>query len=245
VDVVAAEDTRHTVKLLNHYGISKPLVSYWGEKEKVKAEEVLKRLRQGESVALVSDAGTPGISDPGGVLIRQALGEGIAVVPVPGPSALVTALSISGIPTENFTFIGFLPSKKGQRKRILKDLALEPATLVFYESPHRVIDTLIDMEEAFGKERGAALIKELTKIHEEVFRGTLSDVLDALEEATIMGEYVIVVKGRSGGHVSAEEALEEVLALVKKGMGRKEAAKTVATQYGLSSKELYDGSLKK
>jgi len=243
--VVAAEDTRHSVKLLNHYGITKPLVSYWGEKEKVKAEEVMKRLRQGESVALVSDAGTPGISDPGGVLIRLALGEGMDVVPIPGPSALVTALSISGLPTELFTFIGFLPSKQGQRKRILKDLALEPATLVFYESPHRVIDTLIDMEEAFGKERGAALIKELTKMHEEVFRGTLSEVLDALEEATVVGEYVIVIEGRTGGHVSAEEALEEVLALVKKGMGRKEAAKTVASQYGLSSKELYDGSLNK
>lgn len=243
--MVAAEDTRHSVKLLNHYGITKPLVSYWGEKEKVKAEEVMKRLRQGESVALVSDAGTPGISDPGGVLIRLALGEGMDVVPIPGPSALVTALSISGLPTELFTFIGFLPSKQGQRKRILKDLALEPATLVFYESPHRVIDTLIDMEEAFGKERGAALIKELTKMHEEVFRGTLSEVLDALEEATVVGEYVIVIEGRTGGHVSAEEALEEVLALVKKGMGRKEAAKTVASQYGLSSKELYDGSLNK
>jgi 16S rRNA (cytidine1402-2'-O)-methyltransferase len=160
VDVVAAEDTRHTLKLLNHYGISKPLVSYWGEKEKVKSKEVLKRLRSGESVALVSDAGTPGISDPGGVLIREALAEGIEVVPVPGPSALVTALSVSGLPTETFTFIGFLPSRKNPRKQILKDLSLESATLVFYESPHRVIDTLIDMEEAFGKERGAALIKE-------------------------------------------------------------------------------------
>ncbi len=245
VDVVAAEDTRHTLKLLNHFGISKPLLSYWGEKEKVKSKEVLGRLRNGESVALVSDAGTPGISDPGAVLIREALAEGIEVVPVPGPSALVAALSVSGLPTETFTFVGFLPSKKNQRKQILKDLSLESATLVFYESPHRVVDTLIDMEEAFGKEREAALTKELTKVHETVLRGTLSEVLDELEETTIAGEYVIIVKGRDKGHVSAEEALEEVMALIKKGMGRKEAAKTVASQYGLSSKELYDGSLKK
>jgi 16S rRNA (cytidine1402-2'-O)-methyltransferase len=245
VDVVAAEDTRHTLKLLNHFGISKPLVSYWGEKEKVKSKEVLKRLRSGESVALVSDAGTPGISDPGGVLIREALSEGISVVPVPGPSALVTALSISGLSTETFTFIGFLPSRKNQRRQILKDLSLESATLVFYESPHRVVDTLIDMENAFGKERGATLIKELTKVHETVLRGTLSEVLDELEEATIAGEYVIIVEGREEGHVDIEEALDEVISLIKKGMGRKEAAKTVASHYGLSSKELYDRSLKK
>jgi 16S rRNA (cytidine1402-2'-O)-methyltransferase len=242
--VVAAEDTRHTVKLLNYFGISKPLVSYWGEKEKVKAAEVLQKLRKGQSVALVSDAGTPGISDPGGVLIRKALDEGMDVVPVPGPSALVTALSISGLPTEVFTFIGFLPSKKNQRKKALKGLSLESATLVFYESPHRVIDTLIDMEDAFGGERRVALIRELTKVHEEILRGSLSTVLDRLEEATIAGEYVIVLEGREKGHVSADEALSEVLSLIKKGMGRKEAAKTVARQYGLSSKTLYDRSLR-
>ena len=178
--MVAAEDTRHTVKLLNYFGISKPLVSYWGEKEKVKAAEVLRKLREGQSVALVSDAGTPGISDPGGVLIRKALDEGIDVVPVPGPSALVTALSISGLPTEIFTFIGFLPSKKNQRKKVLKDLSLESATLVFYESPHRVIDTLIDMEDAFGGERRVALIRELTKIHEEILANSEA-VMGALQ----------------------------------------------------------------
>ncbi len=242
--MVAAEDTRRTIKLLNHFGISKPLISYWGEKEKAKTEEVLKKLHLGQSVALVSDAGTPGISDPGGVLIRKALDEGMDVVPVPGPSALVTALSISGLPTEIFTFIGFLPSKKNQRKKALKDLSLEAATLVFYESPHRVIDTLIDMEDAFGGERRVALIRELTKIHEEILRGDISTVLDRLEEATIAGEYVIVLEGRAKGHVSEDEALLEVLLLIKKGMGRKESAKTVAKQYGLSSKTLYDRSLR-
>lgn len=243
MDVIAAEDTRHTLKLLNHYGISKPMVSYWGEKEKTRTADVLKRLGKGESVALVSDAGTPGISDPGGVLINKALEEGFDVVPVPGPSALVTALSVSGLPTENFKFIGFLPAKKNQRKSVLKELALEGVTMVFYESPHRIIDTLIDMEDAFGGDRKAALIKELTKIHEEIIRSGLSDVLDRLEEATVAGEYVIVVAGRTAGHPGLEEALGEVASLIKKGMGRKQAAKTVAAQYGLSSKELYDRSL--
>jgi 16S rRNA (cytidine1402-2'-O)-methyltransferase len=244
-DAVAAEDTRRTRKLLSHFGLSKPLVSYWGEKEKARAEEVMGKLLSGLSVALVSDAGTPGISDPGAVLVRRALDEGVEVVPVPGPSALVTALSISGLPTEEFTFIGFLPSKKGQRQRALKDLSLEPRTLVFYESPHRVADMLMDMEEAFGGDRGAAVARELTKLHEEVYRGALSSVLDRLEKAEIAGEYVIVVEGKKKGPRSPGEALEEVRALMKKGMGRKEAVNTVAAEYGLSKKELYQGSLER
>jgi 16S rRNA (cytidine1402-2'-O)-methyltransferase len=240
--VIAAEDTRHTVKLLNHYGISKPIVSYWGEKEKVKAEEVIHRLLSGNAVALVSDAGTPGISDPGAVLVRRALEEKIEVEPVPGPSAMVTAISISGLPTEEFTFIGFLPAKKGPRRRHLGELSLERRTLLFFESPHRLIDTLIDMEELLGN-REAAVIKELTKYYEKVYRGGLSDILDALEEDTVAGEYVIVVRGKAGGPAGVEEAAAEVTALMKKGLGRKEAVKKVAKQYGLSSKELYERSL--
>jgi 16S rRNA (cytidine1402-2'-O)-methyltransferase len=242
VDVIAAEDTRHTMKLLTHFGISKPMVSYWGEKEKTRAEAVMKKLRDGLSVALVSDAGTPGISDPGAVLIGKALEAGVEVVPVPGPSALVTALSISGLPTEEFTFIGFLPSKRGQRQRRLHDLGLEPRTLVFYESPHRLVDMLIDMEEVLG-DRRAALVKELTKLNEEVMRGSLSGILDRLEHATIAGEYVIIVEGKEKGELTLDEAVDEVRALMKKGKGRKEAVKLVAGQYGLSKKELYDRSL--
>jgi 16S rRNA (cytidine1402-2'-O)-methyltransferase len=243
VDVVAAEDTRHTRKLLTHFEISKPMVSYWGEKEKARAEEVMKRLMEGLSVALVSDSGTPGISDPGAVLIRRALDEGVEVVAVPGPSALLTSLSVSGLPTEEFTFIGFLPSKRGPRQRRLEGLGLEPRTLLFYESPHRVIDTLIDMEAAFGGERRAAVTRELTKLHEEVLRGRLSEILDMLEEATIAGEYVIVVEGREKGSMTFDEAVEEVRALIKKGKGRKEAVRTVASEYGLVKKELYERSL--
>jgi 16S rRNA (cytidine1402-2'-O)-methyltransferase len=246
VDVIAAEDTRRTAKLLNHLGIRKPIVSYWGEKEKVKAEEVLEKLRAGESVALVSDAGTPGISDPGSVLVRKALSEEVELVPVPGPSALLAALSVSGLSTETFTFRGFLPARKGQRRKLLEGLSLESSTMVFYESPHRIADTLIDMEEILGAGRRAEVFKELTKLHEEAYRGSLSEILDVLEEAVIAGEYVIVLEGRGEekDERSLEEALREVKMLMKKGKGRKEAVHTVAAQYGMSKKELYAESLR-
>ena len=211
----------------------------------MKAEEVMKRLREGATVALVSDAGTPGISDPGAVVVSMALDEGIDVIPIPGPSALAAAMSVCGLSTEEFTFMGFLPSKQGARKRRLKELSHEARTLVFYESPHRIVDMMIDMEEAFGKEREAALFKELTKIHETVYRGTISDVLDMLEEEVIAGEYVVVVEGMKREEAGIDEALAEMSSLMKKGLGRKEAAKTVAEQYGISKNELYDKSLGK
>lgn len=242
VDVIAAEDTRHSSKLLNHYGISKPLMSYWGEKEKVKSEEVLARLRDGQSVALISDAGTPGISDPGSVLIGRAVQEGMSVVSVPGPSALIAAISLSGLPIKEFTFVGFLPPKKSQRRKMLDELSLEKRTLVFYEAPHRILETLEDMSEIFG-ERNAALVRELTKIHEEALRGSLADILRMLDNKTIAGEYVIIAAGKRKEEVSFEDALNEVRALMKKGKGRKETVKMVAEQYGLSKNELYDRSL--
>jgi 16S rRNA (cytidine1402-2'-O)-methyltransferase len=246
-DVIAAEDTRHTLKLLGHFGISKPLVSYWGEKEKAKAEEVMGHLGAGRSVALVSDAGTPGISDPGAVLVRRAIEEGVPVEVVPGPSAFVVALALSGLPTEEFTFLGFPPAKRGARERLFRELALEPRTLVFYESVHRVIESLIDMEAAFGADRRVSLSRELTKMYEETLRGTFREVLDALEAdgAVIAGEYVVVVEGRArGAVVPVEEAVAEVRALMKKGKGRKEAVKAVAEGYGIQKKELYDLSLR-
>lgn len=242
VDAVAAEDTRHSSKLLHHYGISKPLLSYWGEKEKVKSEEVLEKLLSGQSVALISDAGTPGISDPGSVLIGKALKEGISIVPVPGPSALIAALSLSGLLVNEFTFIGFLPPKKTQRQKALVELKTERRTLIFYEAPHRVVETVEDMIGIFG-DRTAALIKELTKIHEEVLRGSLAEIFEMMGEKTVAGEYVIVVEGRHEGARSFDEALDEVRMLMKKGKGRKEAVKMVSEQYGLSKKELYDRSL--
>lgn len=243
VDVIAAEDTRHSLKLLNHYGISKPLISYWGEREKAKSEEVLERLRSGQSVALISDAGTPGISDPGAVLIKMTLEKGFSVISIPGPSALIAALSISGLTTREFTFIGFLPPKKSQRQKVLRDLSLEPRTLVFYEAPHRILETLTDIEEIFS-ERRAAVLKEITKIHEELLRGSISEILSKLEKTTIAGEYVIVVEGKAEEkRLTTDDALLEISSLMKKGLGRKEAVKKVAEAYGLSKKELYDKSL--
>lgn len=243
VDLIAAEDTRHSLKLLNHYGISRPIVSYWGEKEKVKAEETLQRLNAGKSVALISDAGTPGISDPGSVLIRRALEEGIEVVPVPGPSAVIAALSVSGLSTEEFVFLGFLPSKQSQRKKVLKELSFEKRTLVAYEAPHRILGAVADMSGIFG-ERRAVVIKEITKLYEEIIRGSMSEILARLKDSRIAGEYVIVVEGRQrekGLH--AEEAMLEIAALMKKGFSRRDAVKHVAEEYGLGRNELYDLSL--
>jgi len=242
VDFIAAEDTRHSLKLLNHYGIKKPIISYWSEKEKVRSEEIMEKLRSGLSIALISDAGTPGISDPGSVLIKNAINEGIVVISVPGPSALIAAISVSGLSTEKFAFIGFLPPKAAQRQKILKELAFEPMTLIFYEAPHRILDTLSDMEEIFG-ERRAVLAKEITKLHEEILRGTISEILDILEIRTVAGEYVITVEGKSKETASVEEALVELKSLMKMGKGRKEAVRIIAEQYGLSKKELYDRSL--
>jgi 16S rRNA (cytidine1402-2'-O)-methyltransferase len=243
VDIIAAEDTRHSLKLLSHYGILKPLISYWREREKVKSAEIIERLHSGQSIALISDAGTPGISDPGAVLIKKAIEEKIRVVSIPGPSALIAALSLSGFPTNEFTFIGFLPSRKIQRQKVLKDLSLEPRTLVFYEAPHRIIETLSDMEKIFP-ERRVSVIKEITKIHEEVLRSSISDMLSKLRNSTIAGEYIIVLDGRTAEKKPVtREVLLEISSLMKKGLGRKEAVKKIAESYGLSKKELYDQSL--
>ncbi|GER94269.1 16S rRNA (cytidine(1402)-2'-O)-methyltransferase [hot springs metagenome] len=242
VDFIAAEDTRHSRKLLNHYGITKPLISYWSEKEKIRSKEIMEKLCSGLSVAIISDAGTPGISDPGAVLIKEAIDKGIDVIPIPGVSALIAALSVSGISTEEFTFIGFLPAKAAQRQKKLNELVFEQRALIFYEAPHRILETLRDMEEIFGS-RYIVLAKEITKIHEEILRGTIPEIIDMLETKTIAGEYVIIAEGSKREKIQVDEALKEIKSLMKKGKGRKEAVKIVAGQYGLSKKELYDKSL--
>ncbi|MCX5719729.1 MAG: 16S rRNA (cytidine(1402)-2'-O)-methyltransferase, partial [Nitrospirae bacterium] len=243
VDIIAAEDTRHTQKLLSYYGISKPLISYWGAKEKVKSAQVLEILCSGQSVALVSDAGTPGISDPGAVLIKKAIEEGINVISIPGPSALIAALSVSGLLTHEFTFMGFLPHNKSQRRKVLTDLVLEKRTLIFYEAPHRILETLLDIEKIFG-DRKAAVIKEMSKFFEEIFRGKLPELSQKLKKSTIAGEYVIVVEGRAEEkRLATDDVILEVRSLMKKGLGRKEAVKKVAETYRISKKELYSKSL--
>ncbi len=243
VDYIACEDTEHSLKLLNYYEIKKHLISYWSAKEKVRAEEIIQKLKAGYSVALITDAGTPGISDPGAIVISRAIEEDIEIIPVPGPTALITALSISGLDTTEFTFIGFLPVKESQRKKKLLELSSEKRTLVFYEAPHRILNTLDDMLEVFG-DRKICIARELTKMFEEVVRGRLSEVIEKLEERKIAGEYVIVVEGEKHKEVSLDEALHEIKELMKKGKGRKEAVKIVAELYSLSKKELYEKSLK-
>ncbi len=242
VDLIAAEDTRHSLKLLNYYGISKPLISYWGGKEKTRAEETIRRLNEGLSVALVSDAGTPGISDPGAVLVRRAIEEGLKIVSVPGPTAMIAALAVSGLPTGEFAFKGFLPPRKSRRRKVLSELSIERQTLVFYEAPHRIVECLSDMADIFG-ERRTVLVKELTKMHEEILRGYPRGILESLEASTLAGEYVIVVEGLGEKSGNTEDALKEVRDLMKKGLGRKEAVSRIAEEYGISKKELYDRSL--
>ncbi len=244
VDFIAVEDTRHSLKLLNHYSISKPLISYWSEKEKIRAEQIIDRLKAGQSGALISDAGTPGISDPGAVLIRKAIEEGISMTPVPGVSAVIAAISVSGLSADEFLFLGFLPPKVSDRKKKLRELALESRTMIFYEAPHRILETLPDIIEIFG-DRKAVIAREITKLYEEILRGILSGLLEALKSKKIAGEFVILVSGRENQDISVEEALQEIRLMMKKGMGRKESVKMVAAQYGLSKKELYDRSLEK
>jgi len=243
VDLIAAEDTRHSLKLLNYYGIEKPLLSYWSEREKVRSEEIISHLKAGRSVALISDAGTPGISDPGAVLIRRAIEEGIEIIPIPGPSALVAALSVSGLPAEEFLFCGFLPPRKTERLKKLEELKYEKRTIVLYEAPHRLLGSIEDMMEVFG-DRKVMIAKEITKIHQEFIRGSLKEAYLRLQNSVIAGEYVIVIEGSSGKIASIEEALEEVKVFMQKGMGRKEAVKIISRLYNISSKELYDRSLK-
>ncbi len=196
VDLIAAEDTRHTVLLLRHFGIRKPLTSFFEGNELKKREWILSRLNQGDRIALVSDAGTPGISDPGFRLIQVAIKNRIPIVPVPGPSAVITALSVSGLPTDAFLFKGFLPHKPKKRKDLLKQLEETRETLIFYESPHRLKETLKDILETLG-DREIVLTRELTKIYEEILRGKASEVQHQLAEKKIKGEITLIISGKT------------------------------------------------
>lgn len=244
VDLIAAEDTRHSRKLLTHFGITKPLISYWREKEKVRSKEVRDAIHSGRSVALICDAGTPGIADPGEVLIQEALSEGIEVIPVPGVTSVACAVSVCGLSTKRFCFIGFLSHRHVQRKKELMELKEEGKTLIFFESPHRLVDFLQDIHEVFGNRR-LALCHELTKYYEEVMRATVAEVLRGLKERKIAGEYVIVVEGAPDSTVSLDDGVKEVTGLMSRGLARKEAVAQVADAAGLSRKVLYKESLLK
>lgn len=195
VDLIACEDTRHTRKLLSHFQIQKPLISYFEHNKLERGGEILKRLESGENVALVSDAGTPGISDPGYNLVKAAVDKGISVVPIPGPSGVVAALSASGLPTDRFLFAGFLPPKEGKKRRLLESLKEEAGTLIFYESPFRVRKTLALLRDVLG-DRRAVLAHELTKIHEGLLRGRLGELSLRENEIIEKGEWIVLVEGQ-------------------------------------------------
>jgi 16S rRNA (cytidine1402-2'-O)-methyltransferase len=243
VDLIAAEDTRHSLKLLNHFGISKPLTSYFDHNQQLKGERILNTLRQGKSVALISDAGTPCISDPGYQLVRDAVAEGISVVPLPGACAAITALSASGLPTDAFTFAGFPPSRQGKRRTFLAGMNTLPGTLVLYEAPHRLLDTLSDIREVLG-ERQVIVARELTKIFEECIRGTATEVITAVSQGIVRGEVVLLIA--PGEAIPAEaEPLEQVLSrLMSEGtLSIKDIAKQAAVISGVSRSEAYAEAL--
>jgi len=203
VDLIAAEDTRHTGLLLKHYGIQKPLTSYFEGNELKKKEGILSRLNQGDRIALVSDAGTPGISDPGFRLIQIAIENQIPVIPIPGPSAVISALSIAGLPTDAFLFKGFFPHKSKKRRDLLIQLAEVRETLIFYESPHRIAETLQDIVEILG-DREMVLTRELTKLYEEILRGKVSEIQKQIGERKLKGEITLVISGKTRKGKEAE-----------------------------------------
>jgi 16S rRNA (cytidine1402-2'-O)-methyltransferase len=246
VALIACEDTRRTARLLQAHGVATPTTSYFEHNERWKGDRVLDLLRRGQSVALVSDAGTPGISDPGYRLVRDARAEGLPVVPVPGPSAAVAALSVSGLPTDRFLFVGFLPSRAGARQKALADLAPRGETLVFYESPVRVVAALEDMAHALG-DREAFLCREATKVHEEYARGTLTALRERLaSRAAVKGEVVLVVAGTPETAAAPTASVAETYAaLVAAGRTRREAVKETARRHGLPARDVYARVLEK
>ena len=240
VDLIACEDTRHTHRLLEHYAIQKPTISYHEHNEAERSEELISRLLSGTSIALVSDAGMPLVSDPGFRLVRAAVHWKIPVNAIPGPSAALTALAASGLPTDSFHFGGFLPSKPGQRAKALEALASELSTLIFYEAPHRILEALEAIEAALGP-RPVVVARELTKIHEEYLRGTAAEIRSVLESRdAIKGEMTILI-GKATAPPPDDTPLEDaVQALIAAGIARMDAIKQVARRRGLSKREVYD-----
>jgi 16S rRNA (cytidine1402-2'-O)-methyltransferase len=243
VDLIACEDTRQTQKLLNHYGIEKPTISYHEHNEASRAAELIEKLAQGSRIAVVSDAGTPGISDPGFRLVSLAIERGVPVVPVPGPVAFVSALVASGLPAESFSFRGFLPPKSGARRRELEKIRDSKQTEIFYEAPHRIRGALEDVVSALGPQRRVALARELTKIHEEFLRGTAADVLATIKtRGELKGEIVLLIGPASGSEIehiaiSIRDRVNQIMRDEK--LDEKSALKKVAKERDISKSEAY------
>src|SRR5271165_757035 len=245
VDQIACEDTRHTQKLLNHYEIRKPLISYHEHNELTRAPELLISLEQGAKIALVSDAGMPLVSDPGHRLVTLCVRHHVPVIPVPGPSALLASLAASGLPNEEFLFVGFLPARTGERRRALERLRIEDRTIILYEAPHRVAETVADAQEILG-DRHACLAREVTKLHEEFRRGKLSDIAASLAERPARGEITLLIGPEAPGDArtqanstqSLADRVEELIRQAK--LDRKEALKLAAKERGLTRRDAYD-----
>lgn len=244
-DLIACEDTRHTRKLLDHFGIERPTISYYEQNEMRRSAELLSLLEQGQTIALVSDAGTPGLSDPGYRLVHAAVERGIRVTAAPGAAAAIVALVISGLPTDAFSFAGFLPSRTGARRQLLEEWRSRPETLVFYESPHRLAEALLDLEEVLGGERQMVAARELTKLHEEAVRGTIAGVRRHFAGQAPRGEFVLVVQGKTAVAAGSGEGQEHDLAaqmralLEQPEMDEKRALKQLAREWGIGRSNLY------
>lgn len=246
VDVIAAEDTRHTRKLLSFYDIHTPITSYHEHNEREKGRQLISDINTGKAVALVSDAGTPGISDPGYELVAMAVKEGITVVPIPGASAAVTALAASGLPTDRFVFEGFLPRSGKDRDSALKKILSDERTVIFYESPYRVVKTLSEIFE-LGGDRNVVITRELTKVYEQFIRGRISEVLEHFGKHKPKGEFTVILEGKSSEKelkpVTPVDMNEYVQGLVNQGMDKKSAIKSVAQSLGISKREVYSAVL--
>ena len=246
VDLIAAEDTRHSIKLLNHYEIKKPMTSYHEYNKVEKAKSLVEQLKSGMNIALITDAGTPGISDPGEELVRQAYEQGIEVTSLPGPSALITALTLSGLSTRRFSFEAFLPSDKKEKLKVLENLKTDTRTIILYEAPHRLTKTLKELFETLGN-RKLTIIKELTKKHETVWQTSLGEAVEGYGELEQRGEYVLVMEGRAIADIESEKqdqweliSIGEHMKLyMEKGVDKKEAMRAVAKDRGISKRDVY------
>ena len=246
VDLIAAEDTRHTGKLLQYFQITTPQISYHDHNRLSRIPELAEKLKAGQNIALVSDAGTPGISDPGQELVAACVDQGITVIPIPGATALISALISSGLTTNRFVFEGFLPTKGKERQERLDLVKAEPRTLIFYESPHRLLATLADLQTVLGSDRVLTVARELTKYHEEFWRGTLAEGLDHFQENTPKGEFCLVIEGATAEdspHFSPENLRDELKALLTQGLSRSQASRQLAEATGLPRRQLYQLSL--
>lgn len=251
VDLIACEDTRHSLKMLTHFEISKPLTSYFEHNKTEKGLKIIEKIKEGKNVALITDAGTPAISDPGEDLVRLCAENGVDVVPVPGPAALINALIVSGLPTGRFSFEGFLSVNKKSRADHLDEVKNDTRTLIFYEAPHKLLRTLNDMSKVFG-DRKIALVREITKIHEEVKRTTLFEAVKFYTENPPKGEFVLVIEGKSYEELSEEKAeefenisvTEQINALISEGIDKKDAIKQVAVLRNMKKRDVYNEYVK-